>query len=102
MLRGFLVIAAYLCLTGGFVAAVIDGARSIGAGALSMTYAEDVLRARAPGLQASLDKISPLLWDPVMLKIMQVPLGLLLGAIGLLVLLMVRRKPGYDRYAGFE
>ncbi len=102
MLRGFFIIAAYLCLTGGFVAAVVDGARSIGAGAVSLTYAEDVLRPRLPGLPALLDKISPWLWDPVMVQIMRVPLGLLLGLVGVAVLLMIRRKPGYDRFAGLE
>ena len=102
MLRGFLVIAAYLCLTGGFVAAVVDGARSIGTGALSLTYAEDVLRPRLPGLQGALDKVSPWLWDPLAVQIMRAPLGLLLGMAGLLLLLMVRRRAGYERFAGFE
>ena len=101
MLRVLFLIAAYLCLTGGFVAAVIDGARSIGAGALSLTYAEDVLRPRFPGLQAMLDNISPWLWDPLMVQIMRVPLGLLLSLVGLVLLLLVRRRAGYDRFAGF-
>ncbi len=102
MLRGFLLIAAYLCLTGGFVAAVVDGARSIGAGAVSLTYADDVMRVRFPGLPALVEKVNPWLWDPFMVQIMRIPLGLLLGSFGLLLLLMLRRKAGYDRFAGLD
>ena len=101
MLRGLLVIAAYLCLTGAFVAAVVDGARSIGAGALSLTYAGGVLRPRFAELQAALDKVSPWLWDPVMLQVMRAPLGLLLATFGLLLLLMAPRKPARQRFAAF-
>jgi len=83
MLRLFLLITGYLALAGCFVSAVIDGARSIAGGALSITMMGDVLRGQLFAIQQAVSQIHPVLWDPVALRLMRLPLWLVLGVLGI-------------------
>ena len=99
MLRACFMIAGYLVLCAGFVAAVIDGARSISAGALTMTFVGDVVQARFPSLSTSLLKVHPWLVDPALMQIMRAPLWLFLAVIGLALVLIVARKARKNGFA---
>ena len=93
MLRGVFTIISYFCLAGGFVAAVIDGTRSLGMGGMAFTTAGDVLQPRFPNLPLLLFKAHPMLWDPIGVQVMRLPLCLFLGTLGLLLLMIIGRKP---------
>ena len=102
MIRFLFSMAAYLALAAGFVSAVVDGTRSIAAGGLSITNVGGSLGARLPAIQSTIYQLHPLLWDPVAVRVMRLPLWLALGAIGLVLLWATRRRPasssGLGRY----
>jgi hypothetical protein len=82
-LFGFLLIAA------GFVAAVMDGARSIARSALDWqplgATAFRLLGERYLLLQPAIERhVHPLLWDPVVLNLTLLPTSLVLLALGFL------------------
>lgn len=83
MLRLFMLLAGYLALVGCFVSAVIDGARSIAGGALSITTMGDVVRGQLFAIQQTVSQIHPVIWDPVVLRLMRLPLWLGLGILGM-------------------
>lgn len=87
----------YLCVAAGFVALVIDGARSIANALLRFTTIGEVLAALLHDRYAALGPmiardLHPLLWDPVMLSVMQAPAALAALTLGF-VLLWLGRAP---------
>ena len=99
MFRAIFMILAYVSLAGGFIAAVIDGTRSLGAGRMVLGSTGDVLLPRFPNLPILLYKAHPMLWDPVGDQIMRLPFCLSLGGLGVLFLLLMGRKSGKKRFA---
>ncbi len=93
MLRGVFTIISYVCLAGGFVSAVIDGTRSLGMGVMIFTSTGAVLQPRFPNLPNLLFKAHPVLWDPIGVQLMGLPICFFLGGLGLLLLMIVGRKP---------
>jgi hypothetical protein len=90
----------YLLIAAGFVALVIDGARSIANSAVLFTPFGEVLaallRERYFQIQPSIERnLHPLLWDPVMLTLLRAPVSLvaLLPGFGLLRL---GQRPGAE------
>jgi hypothetical protein len=99
MIRFFCLAVAYLTLTAGFAAAVVDGTRSIAGGALSMSLIEQVLTTRLPAIQQAATHLHPYLWDPLTLGLLRLPLWFALGALGLALFWTTRRRSptiGYD------
>jgi len=88
MLRLLMLLAGYLALVGCFVSAVIDGARSIAGGSLSLTTMGDVVRGQLFAIQQAVTQIHPLIWDPVFLRLMRLPLWLVLGVLGIALVLL--------------
>lgn len=91
MLRFLIRLLGYLAIAGGFVALVIDGARSIANGALLFTPLGEILLtllpSRYPLLQPAVERnLHPLLWDPVLLSLMRAPSALVGLALGFLLL----------------
>lgn len=87
MLRFLSRLLGFLCLAGGFVALVYDGARSIANNGLRVTSLSDVLltlfKDKAAGLQATVQGVAPWLWDLAVLPLTLAPaslIGLVLGA----------------------
>ena len=99
MFRAIFTILAYISLAGGFMAAVIDGTRSLGAGRMVLTSTGDVVLPRFSNLPIWLYKAHPFLWDPVGDQIMRLPLCLSLGGLGVLFLLLMGRKPRKNSFA---
>lgn len=86
-LRFLVRMLGYLLVAGGFVSLLTDGARSIANSALRFTplgeIALTVLGERFGQLQPAVERnLHPMLWDPVLVHLLQVPTaaaGLLLG-----------------------
>jgi hypothetical protein len=86
-MRFLLRLLGYLLVAAGFVALVIDGARSIANASWHFTALGEVLsavlRERYLLLQPAIERqLHPLLWDPIMLNVTLAPaalVGLLLG-----------------------
>ena len=86
-LRFFVRMLGYLLIAGGFVALLTDGARSIANSVLRFTplgeTALTLVGERFRQLQPAVERnLHPMLWDPVLLNVLQVPTaaaGLLLG-----------------------
>ena len=96
MLRFLVRFAGLLALAAAFAALVVDGTRSIAASALSLTPVSLLLGGRVPAQrQALVGKLHPLLWDPVTTTFLRLPLWLVLGAAGLFLMWIARRRePG--------
>lgn len=86
-LRFLVRMLGYLLVAGGFVALLTDGARSIAnsvlrftpLGETALTFLGERFRLLQPAVERNLH---PLLWDPVLVHVLQVPTaaaGLLLG-----------------------
>jgi hypothetical protein len=85
-------------LAGAFAAAVIDGARSIAADQLALTPAGATLYWALPNkfpvFQAFIEhKISPRLWDPVLLNVLMLPTWLILAILGAALTFVTRKRP---------
>lgn len=105
MIRFLFRLLGLLCLAAAFVLLVYDGTKSIAADHLYFTSVRtlwDLVNA------ASLARVRPLilpyvggfLWDPVMLTILKAPAWSLFGVVGILLILLGRRKKpliGYVR-----
>ena len=98
MLRFIFRAFGLLVLAGAFAAVIVDGTRSIAAGAPVFTPLGQALATLAPASVANLEtaaqRIHPLLRDPGMRVLLVLPLWLLGGVIGGLLLLLTRpRRP---------
>ncbi len=86
-----------LLLAAGFVGLVVDATRSIANGAVSFLSLRDLGTSLLPTVFSTLQptvtqKVSPFLWDPILVNVLQVPgsvLGVVLGAL----LLWLGQKP---------
>ena len=105
MIRFLFRLIGLLSLAAAFILVVYDGTKSIAINTLFLTSARDLWTLISP---ASLAKLQPLLapyaggllWDPLMLTLLAAPASALLGVVGILCLLIGRRKKpliGYER-----
>lgn len=92
MLRFFSRAVGLLLLAGAFAAIIIDGTRSIAGSEVSITPLSLVLHAKIPVIQAFLQKLNPLLWDPVAVDVLRAPIWSALLLIGLLLMWLARRR----------
>lgn len=105
MLRLFLRFLAYISLSLAIIAAVLDAARSVGASHLVVTpLQESWLSISAPSLAlvetAVKTHLSAMIWDPVMLALLQVPTVVVFAFLALLFYMAgYRRTDGVGRFA---
>ncbi len=88
---------AFLLLAAGFVAAVMDGARSLANSTLDYARvgatALRLFGERFNQLQPAVERnLHPLLWDPVLITFLMLPTSLVLLALGLVVYRLGRRS----------
>ncbi len=89
MIRGTSRLLGFLLLAAGFVALVMDGARSLAGSHLEYARLADTAAAlfgeRFLALQPFVERsLHPALWNPVLLNALQGPTSLLVLALGLL------------------
>jgi hypothetical protein len=89
---------AFLLIAGAFAAAVIDGARSIGADQLLLTPLRVTLYwampLRFPLLQPFIEnKFGLFAWDPLLLICLKTPTSAVLALAGALLIYLARRRP---------
>ena len=91
-------------LAAGFIFLVYDGTKTIASNALFVTRIKDVWssvhQTSMLALQPTLEGVAGFLWNPVMTTILDQPIELLLLIVGVLLLLLGRkRRPmiGYGR-----
>lgn len=94
--RFLLRLIGYLSVAAGFVALVIDGARSIANSGLRFTVLSEtltsVMHERYASIQPAIERnIHPLLWDPVLLSLMRAPTAFLALLLGFALLWLGRR-----------
>ena len=92
MLRFFVRMLGLLTLAAGFASLVVDGTRSIAGSEISLTPLSSLFTAKLPMLQKALVAIHPMLWDPVVVAILRVPLWAALAVLGLLMLRLGRKR----------
>ena len=105
MIRFLLRFIGLVCLAGGFILLIYDGTKSIAGNKLFLTDVQTLWELVNPG---SLAKLKPMiesyaggfLWDQLMVTFLSAPSWSVLGVLGILfILLGRRRKPliGYVR-----
>lgn len=95
-MRFLLRFVGYLSVAAGFVALVIDGARSIANAGLQFTPVGEVLIAVVQGryqlIQPAIERnIHPWLWDPVLLTVLRAPAAGAALVLGFMLLWLGRR-----------
>ena len=104
MIRFLLRFIGLICLAAGFILLIYDGTKSIAGNRLFLTS----VRALCELINASsLAKLEPTiqsyaggyLWDPVMMTILSAPSWGLLGGLGIILLLLGRKKRPLIGYA---
>jgi hypothetical protein len=104
MIRFLLRFLGLICLAAAFILVIYDGTKSIAGNALSLTTVRALWELINAG---SLAKLKPLLepyaggllWDPGMLAILAAPSWGLLGVVGILLVLLGRKKKPLIGYA---
>jgi hypothetical protein len=104
MIRFLLRFIGLLCLAAAFILVIYDGTKSIAGNSLSLTS----LRALWELINAgSLGKLEPLLnsyaggllWDPVMVTLLSAPAWGVLGFLGIIFILLGRKRRPLIGYA---
>jgi hypothetical protein len=92
-----------LLLAVAFASLIIDGTKSVASSTVIYTPAADIAGQISPEkfklLQPALERIHPVLWDPVMTGILRLPIWLIVALFGMICLLVGRRprpKIGYS------
>src|SRR5690242_7808241 len=104
MIRFVLRFLGLICLAAAFILAIYDGTRSIAANRVFLTSIRTLWELINAG---SLTQMKPLLspyaggvlWDPGMLAILNAPAFTLLGCLGVVLLMLGRRKKPLIGYA---
>ncbi len=97
MFRFCLRLIGLLLLAGAFAALVVDGTRSIAAGALALTPLAQTLAWLSPQKFAALkpqlqQHVPHFVWDPLIVHLLTAPTWIVAGALGALVLLVTQRR----------
>jgi len=104
MIRFLFRFLGLICLAAAFILLIYDGTKSIAGNSLSLTTVQALWELiNSAGLAKLRPLIEPyaggLLWDPVMVAILAAPAWSLLGFIGILLLLLGRKKKPLIGYA---
>jgi uncharacterized membrane protein YdfJ with MMPL/SSD domain len=104
MIRGFFRLVGLLLLAGAFIFMVYDGARWVADQTLRFTqfgqFWNDVHQSSQQAFRSRVESTAPWLWDSVVKLILDQPVFVVMGLLGILLMLLFRpRKPliGYAR-----
>ncbi|MBV9346773.1 MAG: hypothetical protein JOZ70_03810 [Pseudolabrys sp.] len=104
MIRFILRFLGLICLAAGFILVIYDGTKSIAGNALALTNVRMLWEAVNAG---SLAAVRPLIegtvgafaWDPVFSSFLQAPSWAVLGVLGILLMILGRRRRPLIGYA---
>jgi hypothetical protein len=104
MIRFLLRFIGLICLAAGFILLIYDGTKSIAGNMVFLTSVRTLWELiNAGGLAKLKPMIEPyaggVLWDPLMVTILAAPSWSLLGVLGILFLLLGRKKKPLIGYA---
>jgi hypothetical protein len=104
MIRFLLRFIGLICLAAGFILLIYDGTKSIAGNKVFLTSVRMLWELINAGSLAKLEPmIRPyaggLLWDPLMVAILAAPSWSVLGVLGILFLLLGRKKKPLIGYA---
>ncbi len=104
MIRGFFRLLGLLLLAGGFIFMVYDGARWVADQTLRFTefgqFWNDINQSSQQAFRAWVESKAPWVWTSIIKFVLDQPVFAVLGAVGILLMLLFRpRKPliGYSR-----
>ena len=104
MIRGFFRLIGLLLLACGFIFLVYDGARWVADQSLQLTrfgqFWNDLHQSSQQAFQAFVESKAPWLWTWIVRLVLDQPVFVVLGLLGILLMLLCRpRKPliGYAR-----
>lgn len=94
-MRFLLRLAGFLLVAAGFVSLVVDGARAIADDRLAFTHLGPVLARMMPSYYQrieplAVEKVSPYLWDPVLVNLLEAPAFAAAVVLGALLLWLGR------------
>jgi hypothetical protein len=97
MFRLILRFLGLLLLAAAFAALVVDGTRSVAGGALSLAPFGQTMLWLMPGKFANLEAamqhvLPPLLWDPVVIRLLKMPTWAVAGGLGLVLMLVTQKR----------
>ena len=103
MIRFLFRFVGLLCLALAFILLVYDGTKSIADQRIYITSVTDmwvaVHEASLTQLRPAVERLSVWLWDPVAVKILAAPSELVLAVIGMVLILIGRKKRRLIGYA---
>ena len=103
MIRGLFRFIGLLLLAAGFVFLLYDGQRSIADQALRLTklgeFWNDIHQASQQSLQAAVEASAPWLWNGVGKVLLEQPAWAVLGALGIILMLLFRPRKKLIGYA---
>jgi hypothetical protein len=103
MIRFLFRFLGLLSLALGFIFLVYDGTRTIADQRWFITKVSDVWamvhETSLPKVQPALERIAPVLWDPVAITVLNAPASLVLVILGALLMLIGRKKKPLIGYA---
>ena len=104
MIRFLLRFIGLVCLAAGFILLIYDGTKSIAGNRLFLTSVRTLWELVNAGSLARLEPViqsyaGGYLWDPLMVAILAAPSWGLLGVLGILFLLLGRKKKPLIGYA---
>lgn len=103
MIRGFFRLIGLLLLAGGFVFLVYDGARWVADQSLRFTqfgqFWNDVNQSSQQAFRIWVESKEPWLWTSVVKVILEQPVFAVLGIVGILLMLLFRRRKPLIGYA---
>ena len=103
MIRFLFRFLGLLCLALAFILLVYDGTKSIADQRIYITSVTDVWvavnEASLTQLKPAIERLAVWLWDPVVVKILAAPSALVLAIIGMVFILIGRKKRRLIGYA---
>lgn len=86
-----------LLLAAAFAALVVDGTRSIAGGALSLApFGQTMfwlMPSKFAGIEAAVrHALPPLLWNPLMVRVLKMPTWVVAGVLGILLMLFTQKR----------
>src|SRR5262245_2156747 len=103
MIRFLFRFVGLLCLALGFIFLVYDGTKSIADQKWYVSKVSDVWatvhETSLAQIKPALERFAPLLWDPVVVTVLEAPSALVLAILGAFLILLGRKKKPLIGYA---